>query len=216
MKKHLGPFIAYLVFFYVTWTFVWVYGVYPWATRVVGNTTLQYALINFAFRFGIWVLPVFAYLRWVDRVEPFEYLQLTQHWKRGLVVGLVLSVVNLMGTAARLGMPDWGHAYITWNSVLGTSALIGVFEEIPFRGFVLRKLQERFDFWTATVISSVLFVGAHVPGWLMLGSLKANNVVYIFVFGVVMAIILKYSRSLWAPIVTHSLNDGISNVLFHI
>jgi membrane protease YdiL (CAAX protease family) len=48
----------------------------------------------------------------------------------------------------------------------------------------------------------------------MLGSLKANNVVYIFAFGVVMAIILKYSRPLWAPIVMHSLNDGLSNILF--
>jgi uncharacterized protein len=216
MKKPLAPFVAYLVFFYLAWTFAWVHGAYPWATQVIGNTTLLYALINFAFRVGIWVLPVFAYLRYVDRVDAFEYLQLKQHWKRGIVVGLVLSVVNVIGTAARLGMPDWRHAYITWNSVLGTSMLVGVFEEIPFRGFVLRKLQERFDFWTATAISSLLFVGAHVPGWMMLGSLTAWNVVYIFIFGAVMAIILRYSKSLWAPIVTHSLNDGLSNVLFHI
>ena len=87
MKRPFGPFVAYLLFFYLAWTFVWVHGVYPWATRVVGNSTLQYALVNFAFRFGIWVLPVFAYLRYVDHVEPFEYLQLKRHWKRGIAVG---------------------------------------------------------------------------------------------------------------------------------
>jgi hypothetical protein len=32
---------------------------------VIGNTTLLYALINFAFRFTIWVLSVFVYLRYV-------------------------------------------------------------------------------------------------------------------------------------------------------
>ena len=57
---------------------------------------------------------------------------------------------------------------------------------------------------------------AHIPGWFMLGTLTAASVVYIFAFGVIMAIILRYSRSLWAPIVAHSLNDGLSNVIFHI
>jgi membrane protease YdiL (CAAX protease family) len=50
----------------------------------------------------------------------------------------------------------------------------------------------------------------------MLGTLTAASVAYIFAFGVIMAIILRYSRSLWAPIVAHSLNDGLSNVIFHI
>jgi CAAX protease family protein len=216
MKKPLAPFIGYLVFFYFAWTFVWVYGVYPWATRAVGNATFVYALINIVFRLAIWVLPVFGYLRYVDHVDVLEYLRLKRHWKRGIVVGLALTVINILGTTARLGPPEWSRAYVTWNSVLGTSILVGVFEEIPFRGFVLRKLQERFDFWTATAISSMLFVGAHVPGWIMLGSLTAHNVIYIFAFGAAMAIVFRYSQSLWAPIVTHSLNDCLSNVLFHI
>ena len=50
----------------------------------------------------------------------------------------------------------------------------------------------------------------------MLGSLTANNIMYVFAFGAVMAITLRYSRSLWAPIITHSLNDCLSYVIFHI
>ncbi|MBV9304583.1 MAG: hypothetical protein JOZ45_00495 [Acidobacteriaceae bacterium] len=55
MNKHsLAPFIGYLVIFYFTWTVVWVYGVYPWAVRNVGSTTLLYAVINIVsdFSFG--------------------------------------------------------------------------------------------------------------------------------------------------------------------
>jgi membrane protease YdiL (CAAX protease family) len=210
------PFIGYLAFFYLAWTFVWVYGVYPWATRTIGDATLLYALVNFFFRFMIWIAPVIWYLHCIDKVDVLEYLQLKRQWKRGVVIGLALSVINFFGTAARLGWPNWSSAHVTWNSILGTSILVGVFEEIPFRGFILRKLQERFDFGTSAAISSLLFVGAHVPGWIRLGLLSAYNVIYIFVFGTVMAIILRYSRSLWAPIVTHSLNDGLSNVIFHI
>jgi CAAX protease family protein len=216
MKNPLIPFVGYLAIFYLTWTFVWVCGVYPWANKTIGDTTLAYALIHIVFRLLIWVLPVFWYLRYIDDVNVLEYLQLKQHWRQGVIVGLTLSVINFLGTMVRIGQPVWSSAYVTWNSVLGTSILVGVFEEIPFRGFMLQKIQERFDFVTSMVISSILFVGAHIPGWIMLGSLTASNIIYIFVFGAVMAIILKYSKSLWAPIITHSLNDCLSYVIFHI
>ena len=216
MKRPLIPFIGYLAFFYLAWTFVWVYGVYPWATKTIGDATLVYALINIVFRLLIWVLPVCWYLRYIDNVNVLEYLQLRQYWRRGVIVGLMLSIINFLGTMARIGQPDWGSAHVTWNSVLSTSILVGVFEEIPFRGFMLQKLQERFAFVTSMVISSILFVGAHIPGWIMFGSLTAYNIIYILAFGAVMAVILRYSQSLWAPIISHSLNDCLSNVIFHI
>jgi membrane protease YdiL (CAAX protease family) len=149
MRKPLLPFIGYLAFFYLAWTFVWVHGVYPWANRTWRRDTRVRA-----HQHRLQVLdPVFGYLRYVDRVDIL----------------------------------------VTWNSILGTSILIGVFEEAPFRGFVLRKVQERFGFVTSVVISSVLFAGAHILGWIMLGSLTVSRAVYIFAFGSIMAIVLRYS-----------------------
>jgi membrane protease YdiL (CAAX protease family) len=211
----VAPFVVYVVVFFIAWSVLWVRGVYPWAVRHLGDTTLANALINLAFRFAIWVLPVFVYLRRLDHVNPIEYLQLRLHWKRGLAVGVVLSGVNFMLTIWRFGLPNLHAANVTWNSILGTSILIGFFEEVPFRGFMLQKLEESLAFWIAATISSVLFVGIHIPGWALLGTLKASNIAFIFVFGMIMAIVFKFSRSLWAPIVAHSLNDFISGVLFH-
>jgi uncharacterized protein len=216
MNNFMMPFVGYLSLFYLAWTFVWVYSVYPWATLTVGAATFAYALINIAFRLLIWVLPVVGYLRYIDNVPVLEYLKLKQYWRRGVIVGLTLSAINFFGTMTRVGPPVWSGAHVTWNSVLGTSILIGVFEEIPFRGFILQKLCERFDFVTSMVISSILFVGVHVPGWIMLGTLTAYNIIYVLGFGAAMAIVLRYSQSLWAPIITHSLNDCLSNVIFHI
>jgi hypothetical protein len=82
---------------------VWVCGIYPWANRTVGDATFVYALINIVFRFLIWVLPVFGYLRYIDRVDVLEYLQLKRHWRRGVIIGLALSVINFLGTMARIG-----------------------------------------------------------------------------------------------------------------
>jgi len=213
-KKRFGPLVVYIILFYCVWT-AWVYLIYP-RMLSLGETTLAYAFVNITLRLLVWVLPVFLYLRFVDGTDPFEYLKLRQHWKRGLLVGLALSVLNFLGTWARFGPPHLSAQYVTWNSIAGTSFLIGFVEEIPFRGFFLQKFDERFGFPRANAISSLLFVGIHMPGWISLHLLNAATVVSVFVFGVVMACILKFSKSLWACVVAHSLNDFISFVLFHV
>ncbi len=45
---------------------------------------------------------------------------------------------------------------------------------------------------------------------------RADTAVTVFVFGFVMALALRYSRSLWAPIITHSANDFLTFVLFRL
>lgn len=66
-----------------------------------------------------------------------------------------------------------------------------------------------------SVLTSLLFLGVHLPGWSALHMLTVDRQVFVFVFGVVMAIVVRYSGSLWAAIVTHSTNDFMSFVLFH-
>jgi membrane protease YdiL (CAAX protease family) len=209
-----SPFIAYLILFYGFWI-GWVYLIYP-RMQELGTATLAYALVNLVTRLLLWVVPVFLYLHYIDHVNPVEYLKLNQYWKRGVVIGLVLSLLNFLGTLLRFGPPHPSMQYVTWNSVLGTSILIGFIEEVPFRGFILQKLQKKFPFWIANLLSSLLFIGIHLPGWILLHMLTWSNVIPVFVFGGILAIIFYYSKTLWSSIITHSLNDFLSSVLFHI
>ena len=133
---------------------------------------------------------------------------------RGVLVALVLTLVNVVGTLLRFGPPHPSLQRVTWNSVLGTSFLIGFIEEIPYRGFMLQKFTGKMNFRLANLITSFLFVAIHVPGWIALHTLNAGAVISIFVFGAVMAVALRYSKSLWAPILTHSANDCLSFVIF--
>jgi len=56
---------------------------------------------------------VFWYLHYVDKVNVFEYLQLKQFWKRGVVIGLILAAVDFLGTIVQhRGMPNWSSAYL--------------------------------------------------------------------------------------------------------
>ena len=214
-KSRFTTFIIYVITFHAFWMGVYVFAIYPWM-RSLGERSLRYALINISIRLVVWVLPVFLYLIYLDEVNPFEYLKLQRNWKRGVIIGVVLSVINLIGTTIRFGVPHLNAQSLTWNSVIGTSIVIGFVEEIPYRGFMLQKFAERYGFWAATAISSILFLSIHLPGWISLHLLKLGSVIAVFIFGAVMAIVLRYGKSLLAPIITHSTNDFIAFVLFRL
>lgn len=211
-RSSVAPFLLYVVAFQVLWI-AWPFFIYP-RLMVVGNTTLEYALLNLSFRFLFWIAPVLLYLRVVDGVDPFEYLKMKRHVRRGVVVALVLTAINVAGTFARFGPPHLSMERVTWNSLLGTSFFIGFIEEIPYRGFMLQKFAERMDFWLANLITSLLFLAIHLPGWIALHTFNPGAAASVFIFGVVLAMALKYSDSLWAPILTHSANDCLSFVIF--
>src|SRR5215510_1301700 len=214
-KQRFTPFIIYIIVFHVFWMWGYVFGIYPWM-KSLGDRTLPYALVNLSLRLLVWVLPVFLYLRHIDHQDPIGYLKLKQNWRRGVVIGLALSLLNFLGSMARFGAPHPSVQSLTWNSVIGTSFLIGLIEEIPYRGFILQKFEERYGFWVAFLLSSLLFLSIHIPGWLSLHLLKAESAISVFIFGAVMAIVFRYGKSLWGPIIAHSLNDFIAFIVFRV
>ena len=213
-ENRFFPFLIYLALFHAFWV-GFVFGIYPWL-QSVGDTTFRYAMINISLRLLVWVLPVFLYLRFIDHVNPLAYLKLKENWKRGLLFGLGLSMLIFLGSLVRYGVPAPGRPFFTWNNFLSTSLLIGFIEEIPYRGFILPKFERCLGFWKATLITSVLFLGIHLPGWIALHLLSAYNLISVFIFSVGMAIVYKVGKSLWGPIIAHSLNDFISVVLFRM
>lgn len=214
LRPTLVPFLAYVVAFHLAWA-AWPYLIYP-RLAGIGDRTLTYAMLNIGLRLVVWVVPVLLYLRYVDGVRPLDYLKLTHHVRRGVVIAIVLTALNVLGSMLRFGPPHLSLERVTWNSVLGTSFLVGFIEEIPYRGFMLQKLAERVDFWLANLITSLLFLGVHVPGWMALHALRVDTAATVFIFGVVMAIVFRYSGSLWASIISHSTNDCITFVIFRL
>jgi len=148
-----------------------------------------------------------------DRVPPLRALGLVEYWRRGVLAGIVIGAILLAAALLRFSWPSAPH--VTWGSLLGPSFSVGFFEEIPFRGFILQKLWTRMGFWLANVLTSLLFVAVHLPGWLSLHLFNWGLAANIFVFGLAAGTVFRYSRSLWACIIGHDANDFISFVLFH-
>ena len=214
VPARIAPFVTYVLVFHLVWA-CWPFFVYPRVVSI-GETTLTYALVNISIRLLVWVAPVWLYLRVIDGVEPSRYLKLRHRVRLGVVIALALTALNLAGSILRFGPPHLDLQRVTWNSVLGTSILVGVIEEIPYRGFILQKLAERMNYWAANLLTSLLFLGIHLPGWLALGMVRPQTMASVFIFSVVMGLAFKYADSLWAPIIAHSTNDFLSFVVFKL
>jgi len=214
MKNRLA-FAIYVISFFLVWT-GYVLWIYPWMATL-GDNSLRYALVNIGIRLVVWIIPVFLFLKYVDHVDDaLDYLRLRSNWRRGVIVGIAFALAILLGTILMRGLPDFHKVRFTWNSFLSTTLLIGVVEEIPFRGLMLRKLEEQFDFWLANLFSSLLFLGIHLPGWITLHLFKWQSVISVFLLGFVFSIVVKLTRSLWSSIIAHGGNNFINSVLFRL
>lgn len=204
--------LLYTILFFGAWT-AWVLFLYP-RMQSLGDRTFAYAAVNIGTRLLLWIAPILVLVRYHDGRNPWEYLGFVNHRQRGLLIGLLVSVLNFIGSWARFGTPDPALSAIGWNTILGTSFAVGFIEEVPFRGFLQQKLEELVSPLVANLLASLLFLAIHMPGWLLLGTFRLQNAVTVFVIGVVLGAVFKWSGSLWSPIVAHSSNDFFSVVLF--
>jgi membrane protease YdiL (CAAX protease family) len=89
--------------------------------------------------------------------------------------------------------------------VVGVAAPIG--EELVFRGVLYQLLRERWGIWPAIFASSLLFALIH-------GDIAVG--VSAFVLGLLLALAFEYSRSLWASILVHAINNSVKVALIYI
>ncbi|WP_186320491.1 CPBP family intramembrane glutamic endopeptidase [Fictibacillus phosphorivorans] len=80
--------------------------------------------------------------------------------------------------------------------LLGTGVIAPVFEEALFRGIIYRKLYETRGMVIGLFVSSLTFTFAHF-------SMSLSYTIEIFVFGILLAIIYQFTRSLSIPILLH-------------
>jgi membrane protease YdiL (CAAX protease family) len=163
--------------------------------EALGTDTLAYTLLNLMAKLIIWVLPVFLYVKLIDKTEPLLYLKFRSSWRKALIFTLIGVTFYLLCYLAQYGGPHPQSKNLTWNNLINTSFSVGFIEEIVFRGFILQKLAELINFWLANFIAALLFLLIHFPGWLLLGSFRTEfgfGMVAIFFLGFSMGILLKF------------------------
>jgi hypothetical protein len=132
-------------------------------------------------------------------------------------IGLALTIEYLVNgnldnltNSARLQI--FAPGGFTWPSFLVTLVMAGLLapiaEEMFFRGAIYSWFRQRFSIWIAVLASSVLFALGHADTFAV--------VITSFILGAVNAYVFERTRSIWAPIAIHAVNNSLSVILVYL
>jgi len=121
---------------------------------------IGFFILNLLFYVIVFIIPIIYYIIVKLKEKPLTYLNIfDKNSINGVVVGLIISVsIIFIFFAKNLFLLD--YKMIDPLIFTGT-ALAGIFEEIPFRGFYLKIFKNRFGFFKANVYTSFLFTIMH-------------------------------------------------------
>jgi membrane protease YdiL (CAAX protease family) len=152
------------------------------------------------------VLVWFGYRYYVRRIEKRQLTELaTPGMARELGTGLLLGaglVVLIFAVLAALGAYQYGgvNAVSVMMLVpLAEMALVGMTEEMMFRGVIFGVTERSLGSKAAIVISALVFSLAHVPN----AGISVLAVAVIAAYGVLQAALYMKTRRLWVCIGTH-------------
>jgi membrane protease YdiL (CAAX protease family) len=176
-------------------------------------------IIGGIIKLSVWTLPAVLLIRyyhenmWIGLKEMFVT---KPKWFKG---ALVLPLVMLYPLASALILtgeiairPDFMPIRL-----IAVVILVGITEEIVFRGFLLNAFLKRMKTWQAIALDAVLFYLIHIPVWLYQG----NDLVFFltaFPTVLVLSVLFSYSfiktRNILVPIILHMLWNLFNHILY--
>lgn len=201
-----------VLFICVAWIGVWLLELWLAPRYAWVNTHLAQSLYWLAMKILIWVLPALYVIRYsgstFHETMGFGRPRAALGW--GIGIGLCLALITV--AVKRVTHQQLLSTPLSWS--LFTAVIVApVTEEIAFRGAVLPALQRRLGFFSANLITALLFTAAHVPGWYFRHSLMSNlrspvgGAVSVFLLGFVFGWVAHKSKSVSGGILTHLISN---------
>lgn len=128
--------------------------------------------------------------------------KLLPHTAIGLLVGFVYMTL-VVSTIVAAGCATIGHGAPAWEEIRHGFMIclaVGVGEEIIFRGVIFRQIDERWNTWTALIVSALLFGLMHMSND---GATWWSSTAIALEAGLMLGVAYKWSGTLWLPIGIH-------------
>ncbi len=191
------------------WT-IWCLLMEVWPQFFAASTIRAIARVSIVFIPAV----IFYYLGPREKTF-FDYFSLRKNWGRGVIFGgsiaiLYFSISRLIGIDASQGSFQFPTGFSVWvNFIIGSPLA----EELFFRGVLLQELKAVLGVIRATAMSSFAFALLHLPQWLILENLRGLELLSLFVtiffYGVIFALFVNLTRSLWSSLLPHWINNFI-------
>lgn len=86
-----------------------------------------------------------------------------------------------------------------WLGLIYIALVPAIFEEVMFRGYILRALEKSWGIWAALIVSSLLFGAYHI---------QPSNLLPLSFIGFILAYVTYVSNSIYPAMILHFLNNG--------
>lgn len=174
-------------------------------------------------KFGLWVVPAVVFAALVRKEAPARYLGISvapsrAQWGICLagLAGFLAAVAAFETTVGNKSLAWRGLAAMPMAPGLLQFFVSPLLEEILFRGLVMKELLALRPRLPAGMLTSLLFVGAHLPFWLTHGGPSAamwSNALGVFLFSLVACWMFARTSSIWPPTVAHIANNLLAAML---
>lgn len=194
--------LVYLLIFYLLWALKEL-----WMVKYIDifdkNTS---AIFEAVVKFLIWILPAWLYIKYYLNTSPVHYLKLNVNVKKGLLWGVVLSL--LLGLYFAVGtyvLNEKSFQFpLSFDDYLNSFLMAGIAEEIVFRGLILQEINKKIPFWKANIVTALLFLIIHYPIWVYNSEFFVFGThIYIFALGLLFGLVYKKTGSLWSVVILH-------------
>lgn len=219
-SKAVRQLLLFLCAFFVLWTLraTWGYAI----DESIVSPTLRSAYSHLI-KFLLWVLPAAAFGYWLRDARPAKYLGLSvfpngRSWRLslGVTFGFLLVVTLVEMGIGRKHFSPAGLTSLTLFAGLLQFVVSPLLEELLFRGLVMKELLTLVPSYLANALTSLLFVGAHLPYWLSHGGLTQamlTNALGVFLFSILAGWLFARTGSIWPPTLAHITNNLLSSLL---
>ena len=219
-RRSARKILLFIAGFFAVWT---VRATYLYAIDESITTDALRTVYSVTVKLILWAATACGFAYWVRHASPIRYLGLSLmpsagKWIKYLVViGLFLSAQvtfeaivggkapSLAGIAVSMTLPG----VLTW-------VVSPFLEELLFRGLLLHELADLLPCWGANLLTSLLFVGIHLPFWLSHGGLNGillANMGGVFIFSLLAGWLYLDSSSIWPPTLAHIANNCLAALL---
>jgi len=210
----------FLVAFFVLWT---LRATVFFAVDESIASPISRAAYSDLLKLVVWVLPATAFASLLRGAPPAKYLGLSV-WPSpqkgmlclGVTAIFLLAVALVDSTIGKKSFSTAGLSSLPVTLWLLQLVLSPLLEELLFRGFVMKELLALLPVYLAIVLTSLLFVGVHLPYWLSHGGATLTmmaNAGGVFVFSVVACWLFAKTGSIWPPTVAHVANNVLQSML---
>ena len=163
----------------------------------------------------VFIPAVVFYLTGKREKSACDYFLFRENWLKGILLGggfafLYFGLGWLFNFEPIKSTFHFPIGFSIWlNFILGSPFA----EEVFFRGFLLQELRVILGTAWATLISAFAFALLHLPQWLILDNLFGVELLSlfgtIFIYGIIFAILVNLTRSLWSSLIPHWINNFI-------